>query len=52
VWPIGQQQSYVVVAEWPRDGRNKNGDTWLAKIYWKRPNRQLTRDGRELAAVR
>lgn len=52
VWPIDQQQSYVVVAEWPRDGRNKNGDTWLAKIYWKRPNRQLTRDGRELAAVR
>ena len=52
VWPIDQQQSYVVVAEWARDGRKDYGDTWLAKLYWKNPNRQLTRDGHDLAHLR
>jgi hypothetical protein len=35
VWPIDEDRSYVAVAEWPRDGRAENGDTWLAKIYWR-----------------
>jgi hypothetical protein len=52
VWPIDQLQSYVVVAEWARDGRKDNGDTWPAKLYWKNPNRQLTRDSHDLAALR
>ena len=51
VWPINQQESYVVVAEWPRDGREQNGDTWLAKIHWKRPNQQMTPEGHERAAL-
>ncbi len=35
VWPINQQESWVTVTEWPRDGRKENGDTWLAKIFWR-----------------
>jgi len=52
VWPINQEQSYAMVAEWPRDARKQNGDTWLAKIYWNSPNRQLTLDGRERASLK
>ena len=52
VWPIDQQRSYVAVAEWPRDGRKENGDTWLAKIHWKRTNQQMTPDGYERAGLR
>ncbi|MDA3926736.1 MAG: hypothetical protein PF904_18780 [Kiritimatiellae bacterium] len=51
VWPVNQQESFVVVTEWPRDGRKKNGDTWLSKIKWKRPNQQLTADGVERASL-
>jgi hypothetical protein len=51
VWPIDPQKSYVAVAEWPRDGREENGDAWLAKILWKRPNQQLTPEGRERVAL-
>ena len=51
VWPIDQQKSYVTVAEWPRDGRAQNGDTWLVKIHWNRPNELLTPDGHERVAV-
>jgi len=47
VWPINQRKSYVVVSEWPRDGRKENGDVWLAKIYWKRLNQQMTPEGYE-----
>jgi len=32
------------------DGQKPNGDTWLAKIYWKKPNEQMTSDGHERAA--
>ena len=45
VWPINQHKSYVTVAEWPRDDRKENGDVWLAKIHWKRPNQQMTPEG-------
>ena len=34
VWPVNKNESWVMVTEWPRDGRKENGDTWLAKIYW------------------
>lgn len=51
-WPIDQEQSYIAVGEWPGDGRQANGDTWLAKIYWKRPNQQMTPDGHERATLR
>lgn len=47
VWPIDKRKSYVVVTEWPRDGRKENGDTWLAKIYWKQTNEQMTTEGYE-----
>ncbi len=52
VWPIDQHKSYVVATEWPRDGRKENGDTWLAKIYWKRQNEQMTAAGHERAALK
>ena len=45
VWPIDQTRSYVCATEWPRDGRAANGDTWLAKIYWKRPNQRMSPNG-------
>lgn len=48
VWPINRQESYVTVAEWPRDGRPQNGDIWLCKIRWRRPNRLLTQEGAEV----
>ncbi len=35
VWPVNENESWVTVTEWPRDGRRENGDTWLAKIFWK-----------------
>lgn len=44
VWPINADKSYVVVGEWPRDGRPQNGDIWLAKICWRRPNRSIRSD--------
>jgi hypothetical protein len=47
VWPVDQQETYVTVAEWPRDGRPDNGDIWLAKIRWDTPNLLLTPDGHE-----
>lgn len=45
VWPVDQHKSYVVTAEWPRDGREENGDIWLTKIEWKNPNQLLTEEG-------
>ena len=42
VWPIDEHKSYVTATEWPRDGRKDNGDTWLAKIYWKKVNTQMS----------
>ncbi len=45
VWPIDQTSSYVCAAEWPRGGGAANGDTWLAKIYWKQPNQRMSTDG-------
>jgi hypothetical protein len=51
VWPIDQHKSYVVVAEWPRDGRKENGDVWLAKIHWKRLNQQMTPEGHEKVSL-
>jgi hypothetical protein len=51
VWPIDDRRSYVLAAEWPRDGRESNGDTWLVKIYWKLPNEQMTATGLECMAV-
>lgn len=47
VWPINQQETYMTVAEWPRDGRPQNGDIWLSKIQWQRPNQLMTPEGRE-----
>jgi hypothetical protein len=52
VWPINQQESYVVTAEWPRDGRKTNGDIWLAKVKWRTPNLIMTKDGVECAALK
>jgi hypothetical protein len=49
VWPINQHESYVVTAEWPRDGREANGDIWLAKIKWRTPNEKVAEDGTELS---
>jgi len=51
VWPIDQHKSYVTATGWPRDGRKQNGDTWLAKIHWQRPNEQMTAAGRERSAL-
>ena len=45
VWPVNPQETYVTVAEWPRDGRPQNGDIWLCKIQWRSPNRLLTPEG-------
>jgi len=52
VWPIDQTKSYVCATEWPRDGRAANGDTWLAKIYWRIPNQRMTDQGRERLAAK
>ena len=43
-------KSYVVTAEWPRDGREENGDIWLCKIKWKNPNKIMTVNGFERTA--
>ncbi|MCG3147302.1 MAG: hypothetical protein PCFJNLEI_00741 [Verrucomicrobiae bacterium] len=51
VWPITPFESYITVAEWPRDGQARNGDIWLTKVYWKRPNRMIAADGREFPLV-
>lgn len=51
VWPMTQKETYVTVAEWPRDGRPQNGDIWLTKIEWRSPNRLLTEEGREAILV-
>ncbi|MEI9806614.1 MAG: sialidase family protein [Bacteroidota bacterium] len=45
VWPINQEESYIATAEWPRDGRLTNGDVWLVKVKWKKPNLQVTKTG-------
>lgn len=45
VWPVNQDKSYVVTAEWPRDGRDENGDIWFVKINWPQPNTSLTSEG-------
>jgi hypothetical protein len=50
VWPISPAETAVTVAEWPRDGRPQNGDIWLAKIRWRKPNQNLTQAGRERVA--
>lgn len=47
VWPVRDRETYVTVAEWPRDGRPQNGDIWLVKIQWRQPNRLLTPTGAE-----
>ena len=52
VWPVNQLETYVTVAEWPRDGRPQNGDIWLCKIQWCQPNRLLTPEGEEVARMR
>lgn len=41
VWPVNEQESYVVTAEWPRDGRKENGDIWLVKVIWRSPNKLM-----------
>jgi len=46
VWPVDTDRSYVAVVEWPGDGRMQNGDTWLVKVHWARPNRLVMSDGR------
>ncbi|MFW6303483.1 MAG: sialidase family protein [Candidatus Sumerlaeota bacterium] len=43
---IDRTKSYVVVAEWPRDGSNQSGDTWLARIYWRQPNQRAEKNER------
>lgn len=48
VCPLSDRETCVTVAEWPRDGRAENGDIWLAKIAWRKPNRLLTPEGREV----
>lgn len=45
VWTVSPEESYVVTAEWPRDGRKTNGDIWLAKIKWHTPNEKVENDG-------
>lgn len=50
VWPASPNETYVTVAEWPRDGRPQNGDLWLAKIEWREPNSLVTEDGQFEAA--
>ncbi|MEF8811120.1 MAG: hypothetical protein V5A47_09375, partial [Bacteroidales bacterium] len=52
VWPINQKESYVIVAEWPRDGRQENGDIWLVKIHWRHPNQKMTPNGREKVTLK
>jgi len=52
VWPVNQHESYVVTAEWPRDGRKNNGDVWLAKVKWKKTNQQMTEDGTRRSAFK
>ena len=47
VWPYNDRETFVTVAEWPRDGRPQNGDVWLAKIEWRAPNLLVTTDGSE-----
>lgn len=47
VWTVSPTESYVTTAEWPRDGRESNGDIWLVKIYWKNPNRLISETGSE-----
>ena len=51
VWPIDPTKSYVCATEWPRDNRAANGDTWLAKIHWKRPNKRMTSQGHDRTAL-
>lgn len=45
VWPVSETETDVATAEWPRDGRPENGDIWLAKLYWRRPNRACRVEG-------
>lgn len=45
VCSVNQDESYVVTAEWPRDGDEINGDIWLAKIKWRAPNNLMTNEG-------
>ena len=56
VWPVNQQESCVVTAEWPRDKQraeqNINGDIWLCRIKWQNPNTLLTKDGRDVASTK
>ena len=47
VQSVDQTKSCVCTAEWPRDGRATNGDVWIAMIYWKRPNEQMSTDGHQ-----
>ena len=55
VWPVNQQESCVVTAEWPRDQQRAfekvNGDMWFCRIKWQRPNTLLTEDGRDVASI-
>jgi hypothetical protein len=48
VWTVSREESYVVTAEWPRDGRETNGDIWLTKVRWKVPNQYVAKDGNEV----
>jgi len=50
-WPLNAEESLVATAEWPRDGRPQNGDIWLCRVKWRRPNRMLTDDGRDRAEL-
>lgn len=47
VWPVNRYKSFVITAEWPRDGVDINGDIWLTKIYWRKPNQLMDEEGRE-----
>lgn len=55
VWPVNQQETCVVTAEWPRDEKRAlqkiNGDIWFCRIKWRQPNALMTSDGQEVAST-
>lgn len=55
VWPVNQEETCVVTAEWPRDEKRAlqkiNGDIWFCRIKWRQPNTLMTTDGRDIAST-
>ncbi len=55
VWPVNQEETCVVTAEWPRDEKRAlqkiNGDIWFCRIKWRQPNTLMTSDGRDSAST-